>query len=66
MTEVKKLLALVGIDPRPDEDFDVEELEAGIKIELEHTDDREVAKVIAKTHLTESKNYYIKLEEMEA
>ena len=52
----KNLLALTGKDPRPDEDFDSEELEAGIEVELEHTDDREIAKVICKTHLQEDSN----------
>jgi hypothetical protein len=53
-------------DHRPDEDFDPEQLWAGIQIESEHTDSLDVAKEIAKDHLTEDKEYYIKLKKMEA
>lgn len=42
--------------------FDPEQLAKGIKIELEHTDDEKKAKEIAKDHLTEDPDYYIKLE----
>ena len=49
----------------PDEEFDPKELEMGIKIEMEHTDDPEVARSIAKDHLKEIKNYYTRLKKME-
>ena len=49
----------------PDSDFDPEQLEAGIKVEMEHTDNPDVAKQIAKGHLSEDKDYYRKLEIME-
>lgn len=60
-------------DNKSDKDFDPEQLNKGIKIELEHTDDPEVAKEITKDHLTESKDfkggkggkYYDKLEKLE-
>lgn len=52
-------------DNAPDSNFDTEELKKGIKHELEHTDDREVATEIAKDHLTEDPQYYTKLEAME-
>lgn len=52
-------------DNRPDSDFDVEQLEIGIKHELEHTKDRKIAKEIAKDHLTEDPNYYKKLKKIE-
>ena len=39
--------------------FDPEQLEKGIEIELEHTNDKDLAKEISKDHLTESPNYYI-------
>lgn len=42
----------------PDEKFDPQELQTGIKIEMEHTTDPNVAKQIAKAHLTEFPHYY--------
>ena len=47
----------LGAD-KPDEDFDSDELQLGIQTELEHTDDPEIAKEIAKDHLSENPNYY--------
>ena len=44
--------------------FGAEALEKGIKHEMEHTENEQVAKEIAKDHLTESADYYDKLEEM--
>ena len=41
------------------------ELEKGIKVEMEHTDDPEKAKEIALDHLSEQSNYYEKLKEVE-
>lgn len=52
-------------DYRPDSDFDPEELKIGIEIELEHTNDREIAKEIAKDHLEEHPKYYSALVKME-
>ena len=54
-------LSLSGPDPRPDSDYDPEQLHAGIKVEMEHTDDEAVATKIAKDHLSEDKLYYEKL-----
>jgi len=48
-------------DFRPDSDFDPKELARGIKVEMEHTSDRDIAKEIAKDHLTEDPAYYLKL-----
>lgn len=44
----------------PDDQFDAEQLAMGIKVEQEHTDDLEIAKAIAKAHLSEknSSKYY--------
>ena len=42
------------------------ELEMGIKIEMEHTDDKDVAKEIAMDHLWENPSYYSKLKKIEA
>ena len=49
----------------PDEDFDPDQLAAGIKIESEHIDNKWVQKAIAKAHLAEYKDYYIALAKME-
>jgi len=46
-------------DGRPDSDFDPKQLAKGIEIEVEHTKDKDLAKEIAKDHLTELPNYYI-------
>jgi hypothetical protein len=48
------------------EDFDKEQLEAGTKVETEHTDDPAKAQQIAMDHLTEDPQYYTKLKKMEA
>lgn len=45
----------------PDSAFDPKELALGIKTELEHTDDVNIAKGIAKDHLMEFKDYYTRL-----
>lgn len=45
-------------DGRMDSDFDELELELGIAVELEHTNDKDLAKEIAKDHLTENPAYY--------
>ncbi len=42
-----------------------EELRAGIRIEMEHTDDPETAQTIALQHLEEDPNYYTHLKAME-
>lgn len=41
--------------------FDFDEVAKGIKVEMEHTDDRETAKEIASDHLDEDPHYYSKL-----
>ena len=45
--------------------FDKEQLEKGKKVEMEHTDDPEIALEITKDHLVEFPEYYDGLEEME-
>jgi len=52
-------------DGKPDSDFDPIQLKKGIKVESEHTKDPNIAKEIAKDHLTEDPEYYIKLNKME-
>ena len=49
----------------PDDKFNAEELAMGIKIEMEHTDDLDIAKAIAKDHLNEVPDYYSRLTKME-
>jgi hypothetical protein len=48
-----------------DEQFDAEQLNIGIQVEKEHTDDPEIAKEIAKDHLAECPKYYKFLDKME-
>ena len=48
-------------DKKEDSDFDKDSLEQGIKVEMEHTTDKEVAKEITKDHLMEDPEYYTKL-----
>ena len=45
--------------------YNQEELNRGIKIELEHTNNKEIAKQITMDHLEEFPNYYEELEKME-
>jgi len=52
-------------DKKRPSDFDSSQLEAGIKVEMEHTDSRSVAKEIAMDHLIEDPNYYEKLKKIE-
>lgn len=46
-------------DGRPDSDFDPKQLSKGISVEVEHTKDLDLAKEIAKDHLSEVGNYYL-------
>jgi len=48
------------------DDFSKKKIEKGIKIELEHTSDKQIAEEIAMDHLTEDPEYYEKLEKMES
>ena len=52
-------------DNKPDEMFSESELSRGTKHEMEHTSNRNIAKEIAKDHLSEDPEYYKKLERME-
>lgn len=47
-----------------EEDVDPKELERGIEVELEHTNDRELAKMIALHHLDEDPKYYTNLKKV--
>lgn len=49
----------------PDSYFNKKELMMGIDHEMEHTNDRETARRIAKDHLIEIPTYYTLLDQME-
>jgi hypothetical protein len=49
----------------PDKKFNKKELTKGTKLEKEHTNDKKIAKQIAKAHLSESPEYYKELSKME-
>lgn len=59
--------SLKEIAQKHDVDIDdiIKELELGIKVEMEHTDDPKVAIEIAKDHLCEFPTYYTELDKME-
>lgn len=44
-----------------DNQFDASQLQVGILVEYEHTNDRDTAEGIAKDHLAQDKQYYTKL-----
>jgi len=46
-------------------DYDPEELALGIKVELEHTPYKSIARIIAKQHLAENERYYSDLKKVE-
>ena len=52
-------------DIDPNVDYDPEELDRGIKTELEHTSYKAIATIIAKHHLKEDPHYYSKLTKVE-
>tara|TARA_R110000824_G_scaffold54028_2_gene149074 strand:- start:33166 stop:40146 length:6981 start_codon:yes stop_codon:yes gene_type:complete len=52
-------------DKRKPSDFDPDELAEGIEHEMEHTDDRSLAREIAMDHLAEHAHYYTRLQKLE-
>ena len=64
---------LVGYSENPKESensqelftFDIEQIKKGLKVELEHTEDPEIALEITLDHLTEFEDYYDRLEKAE-
>ena len=46
----------------PDDKYDADELKRGIEVEKEHTDNPDLAEMIAKDHLNEVPNYYTLLD----
>jgi len=55
-----------GVDPSDVEKKIKKQLSKGIKVEMEHTSNKNIAKKIAMDHLIEDINYYIKLEKIES
>ena len=51
---------------KKDTAYDASQLEAGQRIEMEHTKDPETAEKIAKHHLDEYPTYYTALKDMES
>lgn len=49
-----------------EQDVDADELERGIEVEMEHTNNKVVSKRIALDHLSELKDYYTRLDKMES
>ena len=49
-------------DDRVPEDYEPRALQQGVEVEMEHTNDPEVAKEIAMDHLEEDLDYYGKLQ----
>jgi len=52
-------------DGKSEKDFNKTQLSRGMKVELEHTTNKTIAKEIAMDHLIEDKDYYMKLKSME-
>jgi 2'-5' RNA ligase len=62
--QADKLPGGVG-DKKSPSDFDPRQVNKGIRVEMEHTGDAEIALDIVKDHLTEDPRYYDKLEKIE-
>ena len=64
----KKLINDVGLKmPKKERDeYDQDALNKGIEVELEHTDNEELAAIITAHHLDEFETYYEALDEMES
>jgi hypothetical protein len=52
-------------DEKTDEDFSADQIEKGVKVEMEHTTDPEIAREIVRDHLAEDPQYYDKLEKID-
>ena len=53
-------------DGKQPKDYPAKQMRKGIKVEMEHTSDPEIAAEITMDHVEEDKKYYDKLEKMEA
>ena len=65
-TETVDTTGLADKNNTTDKDVHPEELLMGIEVEMEHTQDKALAKQIALDHLTEIPDYYSRLKRMEA
>ncbi len=54
-----------GLAKEPPEGVDPKQVDKGLKVEREHTDDPAIAREIVYDHLTEDPRYYDKLESIE-
>ena len=54
-----------GLASKTNRKFDPEQLKKGIEVEMEHTNDRRIAREIATDHLTEDPQYYTMLAKIE-
>ena len=64
--ELKTIIKMIGKHDFADlSKINKAELEKGIQVEFEHTDNRITARLIALDHLFEIENYYSRLEKME-
>lgn len=62
MKYINFIFELENLKNVPDVDnINLDEMEIGIAVELEHTNNREIAKIISLHHLAETPNYYTKL-----
>lgn len=52
-------------DNKSPKNYDPEQLAMGIKVEMEHTNDKKLAQEIAQDHLEEDPKYYSKLKKVE-
>jgi hypothetical protein len=58
----KEVLSGGKADQKPDSRYKKDELEKGVKHESEHTENKAMAKEIAKDHLEENEDYYTELD----
>lgn len=58
----KEILLGGEADNKPDSKYKKDELEKGVKHESEHTNNKAMAKEIAKDHLEENEDYYTELD----
>jgi len=52
-------------DKKKPSDFNKQQLDMGVEVEMEHTDDKSLSRDVAMDHLEEFPTYYTELEEME-
>jgi len=62
----KDQLTIDMLNKIPEQDVNPEELKRGIHVEMEHTDDKQVARKIALDHLLEDPFYYTHLKAFES